>query len=362
MSDKKKALLDAEQKRLITAQAEFAMKSKIIRNLPDELPAPSRLFLTGFCADASLYFEAGAFEEALKAYPALPCNFIEGDTVSVKPIAYLRDSDRGRRRVIYPVVYAQNKVGSEVRAFWWSKQDGITLEININGVGMDDIHNSIGDHADRFEKGGYSYSTGHTGFWKLARKTEADFKLVSPMEAWQNESYAIAHTKGWDSSEGKLRFLRTIIETTMWSQEFTLPAKDMPKSPWGNMGDFWRFFTDAEASDIMLFVEARKEALKDVYPVIEAMMERAEKWFIAFFAARGKPFKPGADGLSAEGNDAFRYLFRKETGIPGTIHWVQPSKHGVQVGFTLDKAHIRVQCEYQHDAPAIDWDALTEYR
>lgn len=66
---------------------------------------------TGYCANAALTYEAGAsFAKRLGALPAVPCLFISGDSVSVKPTAYVREPDRGWRREIFPVILVDSPV------------------------------------------------------------------------------------------------------------------------------------------------------------------------------------------------------------------------------------------------------------
>lgn len=289
MSDKK-SLLAREQAMLDLAIAEFNLKKTVVERLPDGIPMPSMLFKSGYCAAATVRFSEGsAFQSLIAALPAIPCVFISGDTVSIKPVESLRDSDRGQRRAIYPVFAISTARKSEPDTTrWWTKLGDLTVEVNVNGAGLADIRAVLGDENVRFEPNSYSYSTGSTAFLQSRLKRAEDLVVTEP----------------------------------------TSPE---------------------EAQQCLI---------------------RAEAWIKQFFETQGNPFPVrlnlfGADrNLPLMNTEILRYRLRKETGLAGSINWVCDNGYGkIEVGYTVgkSKAHIRVNCEFLRDAPAIDWEALAEY-
>jgi len=366
MSDKKIALLNKEQAEFDKAQAEFKFKSTVIRSLPDDIPMPSRLYASGYCSDVCMIFDAVSLQEILRAFPAVPVTFIKGDSVSVKPTSALRDSDRGKRRSIYPVINESRLSGKSQSARWWTKicDDGLMAEITIENLNQMEIYTSIGEDGGRYEPAFYSFSTGSTGFWMLAKKKSSDLGLLSPLEKWKKVWAEVSGRHGWNSEQ--MRFVNDVIEKTAYGYAFELPPREESKSPYSY--NFWLKFSDSDAEHLVELVNERELALPVCREEIKQSMLIAEVWFKDFFAARGNPFphylKMGCESLEDDASETFRYLFHKETGLAGIINWVTDKRGGgdVEVGYTMDKAHIRINCRYQQDIPAVDWESLVEYR
>lgn len=302
MSNKNSALAK-EQAILDAATAEFNFKKLIIESYPDNVEMPWLISPTGYCAEASLTYKAGVnFAELLKALPAVPCLFISGDSVSVKPTAYVRETDRGWRREIFPVILVDSRgASSDSNARWWTMLAGRMIEVSAKGVSSSEVEACFAQEYERYTAAGYNYSTGAVRLWQVRMYRAEDFPALTPKEYWIQQG--------------------------------------------------------RDTADVALATETA------------ACMVRAKAWIEQFVTTRGNPFTGGSQGkVSAHAHDVFRYLFRKETGLAGNINWISATDwnggtaEGLQVAFTLDQAHIRVDCRYDPSLPAIDWDSLAQYR
>lgn len=296
MSDKK-SLLEKEQHALDTARAKFEHKKSIIEALPDGAPVPEMIITSGYCAEASLFYESGRdLAVLLKAMPPLPCVYIRGSSVTVKPEQSLREEDAGWRRSIFPLVLAaQSRESVPSRAQWWTSLAGRSTQVHVAGVSAGDVEatDTFKAEAHRYTPSGYAYATGSVQLWLLRQRTESDLPALTPVQ--------------------------------LWAQQGRAP--------------------DAELAALT-----------------ESCMARAQAWIEQFFAKHGNPFEKGG-GLEMHpaGHPALRYLFRKETGLAGNINWVHGKSHGYEIGYTLDKAHIRVRRDYDSALPVINWASLAEY-
>lgn len=178
---------------------------------------------------------------------------------------------------------------------------GRMIEVSVKGVSMSDVEALFAQEFDRYTPSGYTYSTGSVKLRQVRMFRAEDLPALTPKEYWIQQ--------GRDTADAALA---------------TEPA---------------------------------------------ACMARAQAWIEQFVTTRGNPFTGGAQGkVSAHAHEVLSYLFRKETGLAGNINrisatdWFGETAEGLQVAFTLDQAHIWVNCRYAPSLPAIDWAALAQYR
>ena len=357
MSDKN-LLLAEEQSKLDKATAEFNLKKSILAALPESMEVES-IYPFGYCAQATLAFRG---EEQLQALldqmSPIPCTYVLDNSWTVKPTAFLRESDHGKKQWAYPVTCVFPK-GDPAYARWWTQIDGKTVEINVKGVGsLESFQRLISEDWSRYQPCSHQCSTGATTLWLRRPKSVKDLPVVSPMEKWHAEWDAWAQRKGFDRSPKRMMFIRAFRAITERDGEAVLPPTDdgdYNTNPLARIGNFWVSFSEEQAKELQSFAAEQRAKLASVKAEIVENLKTAEAWFKNFFATKGD-----AGDVPEQ---VFAYLFRKETGVAGTINWARKPHRlsPIEVGFTLDKEHIRVQCGSAENAPAIDWEVLTEY-
>lgn len=350
MSDKNEILAQAKQG-LDKAAAEYALTEAVMKSLPDV--AIERFYPFGYCAAATVVFPKDVPLASLIAQlTPLPCTHVRGSTWTIKPTKSLRDSDTGKREPVFPIINVSPK-GGEAHARWWTEVAGRTLE--IQWVMPEDSH-ELAHQMDltKLSPVSYSYSTGSTGFWRRRMRVAKDLGLQSPMERWEQEWMAWSEPR---HSLAQKRYVEVLVRQVPFLTEVVLFETEgkAPTATFGRGMSLTDCFSPEELIELQDFAVAQHQKLGAVRAEIAESLKKAEAWFLAFFASRGNP--------GTVNEEVFAYLFHKETGLAGSIHWARAPYQGalLEVGYTLDKEHIRVNCPSDPEAPAIDWDALAEY-
>jgi len=346
----KEILIAKEQAELDNATAKFVLMKSIIRLLPDSLPMPERLYMGAYCGHASIHYKGkDMLKSVADALPAIPCVFVDGSSVSIKPIESLRDTDRGMRRKIYPVYVATNL---ERAATWWTHMGTMTVKILVEGVSIDDITDVLGEEAARYNKNAYRYSTGATEFFQLRRKSAQDLGLVSPIDRWEKIWYDWAEKKEMSANYKRVM---NVFKTQV--------LNDIPLSS-DRVTNSWKFFSKGDEENMIAFAQEQRASLPEYRQEVQDCMIKASKWFREFFASHGNPFpaykSPGCGNLASDASEILDYLFHKETGLAGSIGWVSDKNGIAQVRYSLDTEFCDVDCSFQQGS-SLDWESLAEY-
>ena len=340
------------------AEAELGFITNLIEHLPEGVE-PERINTFGYCADATLVL-AGSTVEMLKALPPVPTTVVVGDSPTIKPTEMLRDQDRGMRTLAFPIVVRNpgNKKEGPSQARWWAHVGSQLVEIEMP-YNPHAIESFMGEDANKWTGDSHSYSTGSTGFCKRRQKTGKDIPVKTPAVRWYDERDVWAKEQGYNAVQ-----MGWLINLVALGRPYAEPSRERSERyaryQWGH---FWDKFSDEQAVALKQFALEQQAKVPELITEVNRELETARTWFLNFFGSRGD-----AGEMSTMELDAFRYLFRKETGLGGSINWVSRKDRGasVEVGYTIelgsmDKPHIRVNCPSNKEQPPIDWRALREF-
>ncbi|MDO8414781.1 MAG: hypothetical protein Q7S87_01070 [Agitococcus sp.] len=162
------SLVAREQAAIAKAQARHALISKILQALPLNTPPPVSVDNFGYCAGASLTFQAPVADLAtlIALYPPLECvDLTDGGSQTQKPKKYVRGNElHGAILPIYPVVLKASGVDTTAR--WWTQLADTDVEVSLKDAPSD----CLAVEAKKYVAQVHSYSTGSCRYWtpKLA--------------------------------------------------------------------------------------------------------------------------------------------------------------------------------------------------
>lgn len=191
---------------LAKAQAKHALLSSVSAALPREVAAPRNIRDFGYCADVSLNFDEdqGVIESLLAAYPAEPLVLVRDSTLTQKPIAYLRDTERDAVVLpLAPVVRKGNR--DEAAIVWWTRlSTGHMAQIQVRNGTLEEYTALVS--APKYLQDSHCYSTGFTnyGLRKLVEVAAAPSALQTWCTAWDDFAKAEAY------NGGRLSFLKAL--------------------------------------------------------------------------------------------------------------------------------------------------------